>query len=69
LDDEIYRDHRIALSKDTRWSARVTHVRGPLAPVSAYASLEEGPNVCVERARWQLDRYLAFLKPNNGEAS
>lgn len=62
--DELHRGYRIGLKQLDRWVARVTHVRGTLVPISAEASLDEGPKRCLERARAQIDRYVAFLGEN-----
>lgn len=61
--DEVYRSYRIATTPDEngRWSARVTHVRGPVLPVHAHADASEGDAICLKRAREEIDRYLAFL--------
>jgi hypothetical protein len=60
--DEVYRGFRIAISDKRRWVARITHVRGSLAPFSASSTVEEGQETCGRRAREQIDRYLAFLR-------
>jgi hypothetical protein len=60
--DELYRDYRIAISRGEDWTARITHVRGSVAPFSARASLAEGADVCARRARELIDRYIEFLE-------
>jgi hypothetical protein len=60
--DEVYCGYRIALSCAEGWSARITHVRGTVAPFSATASAEEGDKICLSRARDLIDRYVEFLR-------
>lgn len=69
--DELYRGYRIAIKQGDGWNARVTHVRGPYVPLDAKATLAEGESKCLERARAQIDRYVAFLEQNqlDGELS
>jgi hypothetical protein len=62
--DEVYRGYRIAIKQADRWTARVTHVRGPYVPLDAKATLAEGEEVCATRARELIDRYVAFLEQN-----
>lgn len=62
--DELYRNYRIAVRQAETWSARITHVRGPVVPTHATATLEEGSAVCLARARQIVDRYIAFLDRN-----
>lgn len=60
--DEVYRGYRIATSQaDDGWCARITNVRGPLAPFVARATGDEGAEACARRARALIDRYLDFL--------
>ena len=63
--DEVYRGYRIATKLDGGWTARITHVRGPYVPLDAKATLAEGEERCVERARAVIDRYVAFLEQND----
>ena len=62
--DEVYRGYRIAIRLQGEWSARVSHVRGSLVPLTARASPADGPHVCLERARALVDRYIEFLAQN-----
>lgn len=59
--EEVYRAHRISVRLFDHWSARVTNVRGKVAPIDARASCEEGADACLARAREAVDRYIAFL--------
>lgn len=63
--DELYRGYRIATRQDGKWTARVTHVRGPYVPLDAKATLAEGEAMCIIRARALIDRYIAFLEQND----
>jgi hypothetical protein len=63
--DELYRGYRIAIRQTDGFVARITHVRGTLVPLDAYATLQEGPVTCVSRARNLIDRYLVFLTEND----
>jgi hypothetical protein len=62
--DEVYRGYRIALKQTDRWVARITHVRGTHIPLDAQATLAEGAEHCLARARELVDRYVAFLSQN-----
>jgi len=62
--DEVYRGYRIALRQTDRWVARITHVRGTHVPLDAQATLTDGPELCLTRARDLIDRYVAFLSQN-----
>ena len=62
--DEVYRGYRIAATLGDKWTARITHVRGTHIPLNASATLAEGAERCVARARELVDRYIAFLKDN-----
>ena len=59
--DEIYRGYRTAVTSGEGWVAKITHVRGHRVPVGAQATLSEGEDVCVRRAKQELDLYLNFL--------
>lgn len=59
--DEIYRGFRIAVKRTGSWTARITASRGSVIPITAHASDDEGPMVCLVRARDEIDRYLGFL--------
>ena len=62
--DEVYRGYRIAIRQTDKFEARVTHVRGPYVPLNATATLAEGEDRCVARARELIDRYVKFLEQN-----
>jgi hypothetical protein len=63
--DEVYRGYRIAIRMTDRWSARITHVRGTVVPLSAVATPGEGEGQCLIRARTPIDRYVEFLAMND----
>jgi hypothetical protein len=63
--DEVYRGYRIAIRMTDRWTARITHVRGPVVPLSAVATAGEGEGQCLIRARALVDRYVEFLALND----
>lgn len=68
--DEVYRGYRIAIKQTDRWSCRVTHARGTHIPLGAAATLDEGQDICLRRARELIDRYIEFLNSNGmGEPS
>ena len=60
--EQLYRGYRIAVRQTDRWIARITHVRGTYVSLDAQASLKEGAEACVTRARDLIDRYVAFLE-------
>ncbi len=62
--DELYRGYRIAIKQTDRWVARITHVRGTYVPLDAHATIKEGPQPCLVRARTLIDRYIDFLNQN-----
>ena len=63
--DEVYRGYRIAIRQTDQWTARITHVRGTYIPLIASASLTEGPEPCLVRARVIIDKYIEFLEAND----
>ena len=63
--DEVYRSYRIAVRQTDQWTARITHVRGTHIPLIASASLIEGPEPCLARARMIIDKYIEFLEAND----
>lgn len=65
--DEVYRGYRIAIREHDGWIARITDARGPAVPLTAHATLDQGPEACVLRARALIDRYMEFLdRPLDG---
>lgn len=62
--DEVYRFYRIAVKRADRWTAHITHVRGTYIPLTATATLAEGPEPCLARARELIDKYIDFLSDN-----
>ena len=62
--EQLYRSYRIAIRQTDRWVARITHVRGTYVPLDAQATLKEGAEACLVRARELIDRYIAFLEQN-----
>lgn len=65
--DEVYRGYRISMTLNEDWAARITHVRGAVAPFRAAATPVEGEAVCLARARARIDEYLAFLDRSSGD--
>jgi hypothetical protein len=60
--DEIYRGYRIATKFAAGiWTARISHVRGSIAPISAKATDAEGDAACMARARDAVDGYIRYL--------
>ena len=60
--EEVYNDHRISIAeRDGTWVARIMHVRGTPLALRAVANGAEGAELCLERARAEIDRYAAFL--------
>lgn len=60
--EEVYRDYRIAITAtEGGWIARITHVRGSVAPFKASATVEEGSESCARKCRDLIDRYVEFL--------
>lgn len=55
----LYRGHWIVLLSDIELTAEATEIgtNTPL-PTTVRASLEEGPSVCLKRARALIDTYL-----------
>ena len=64
--DEVYRGYRITVKEAEFWNARITEVRGRVVPLKAKADLLEGADVCVARARAEVDRYITFLSGRSG---
>jgi hypothetical protein len=59
--DEIYRGYRIAVAQKEKYIARIQNARGPVVPIVAEATLAEGAEACMRRARALVDRYISFL--------
>lgn len=60
--EEVYREYRIAVRwvGDT-WSARVSHVRGHELPLRVRATMEQGMEECLRKARIAIDDYIRYL--------
>jgi hypothetical protein len=60
--DEVYRGYCIAIKqRDDGYVGRITSVRGPALKVQPMASLAEGEETCLLRAREAVDEYITFL--------
>jgi hypothetical protein len=60
--DEVYRGYRIAVSlREKGYEARISNVRGSALQERPVATEAEGEEVCGQRARAVVDRYISFL--------
>lgn len=61
--EHIYRAYRISLRQDeTGWHARFWKVGGAPVHLSATATLEEGCESCLDRARRAVDSFIAYVE-------
>ena len=60
----LYRGHWILTFCNLRWSSEITEwITGEILPTSVSAETDEGPEVCLTRAKRLVDVYLRTSEP------